>query len=143
VRLLYRERMTSPQSEAKPATPPAGATETVGRTALVQIPRSEVFLSYSSGQRDLVEVLEHMLSKVGVKLLYDQDDPAAAMRRSEVMVAILSREAVQNAALQTEWETYASLRKPVIPIIFEPCRTGARCARGAAPGCFFFFRVLG
>jgi FHA domain/TIR domain len=122
VRLLYRERIKVDPALAFADENLSEAKDEQSRTGLVEIPRTQVYLSYSEGQRETAEVLIENLGKTGVKVYYDAQEPLSLMQRSGVMILILSREAVASEKLQDEWREFYSLRKPMIAILFEACR---------------------
>jgi hypothetical protein len=120
--LLYRERERQDASADESEFASPGAAGEQSRTGLMQIPRSQVYLSYSPGQRDVAESLIEHLGKTGIKVYYDSENVLAVMQRADVMIVILSREAVANGQLVREWDEFYTLRKPVIAVLFEPCR---------------------
>jgi pSer/pThr/pTyr-binding forkhead associated (FHA) protein len=120
--LLYRERERQDTSAETETLASAGVSNEQSRTGLMQIPRSQVYLSYSSGQRDVAESLIEHLGKTGIKVYYDSENVLGVMQRADVMIVILSREAVANAQLVRQWDEFYTLRKPIIAVLFEPCR---------------------
>jgi hypothetical protein len=120
--LLYREQVV-PQDGAPDQghKPIAGSQSETARTGLVQIPKGEIFLSYSPGQAEVMEALAEGLAKTGIQAWHDVDDLGPILQRSALMIAILSREAVASEARQAEWAAFAVYRKPVIVILFEAC----------------------
>lgn len=123
VTLMYRERPVQrglTESEADHVM--EGMKVEPSRTGLVSIPKGEVYITYSQGQRHLMEAILQGLDHAGLKAWVDEEDIVSTVQRSNVMIAILSREAVNSVTLQSIWEEYAAHRKPVLPVLFEPCR---------------------
>ena len=119
VEMIYRERLagSDPSAEQLEGVHIDQSQED-SRTGLMDVPRVQAYLSYSQGQSNLAEVIQTHLSKAGIKIWHDLDD----MQRTNAMIAILSREAVSSDRLQAEWEEFFQLRKPMVVVLFEPCR---------------------
>jgi hypothetical protein len=121
--MVYRERLTGFEPDANQLREliiDPGHEDS--RTGLMDIPKVQAYLSYSPGQGSLAEVIVTHMSKAGVKIWHDVDDISQTLQRTNAMIAILSREAVSNDRLQAEWREYFQLRKPIVAVLFEPCR---------------------
>lgn len=123
VTLIYHERHIISDPAAQDADQAIASIETnPTRTGLVKLPKGEVFISYSEGQADLMDIIGQHLSRAGIKVWANPEDESGALQRSDAMIIILSREAVEKEALWAQWEAYHVYRKPFIPVLFEPCR---------------------
>ena len=123
IQLVYRERLAGiDPDEEQIGDVIVSMDQEDSRTGLMDIPRVQTYLSYSPGQDALADVIQSHLSKAGIKIWYDVDDVTETLQRTNVMIAILSREAVGNTRLIATWEEYFKLRKPVVAVLFEPCR---------------------
>lgn len=128
VHLIYREREKDlPDDDEEANAPQLEIDKDGSRTKLVSMPRAQVYISYSEGQAALVQMIIAALEKVGIQTLYDvpADKLDSTLQRVQMMIAILSREAVGSAHLQEEWRLYEQLKKPILPVLFEPCRIPA------------------
>jgi len=123
VEMIYRERLTGFEPDADQIQDiiiEPGHEDS--RTGLMDIPKVQTYLSYSPGQENLAEIIGTHMSKAGIKVWHDVDDVPATLQRTNAMIAILSREAVSNDRLQAEWTEFFQLRKPIVAVLFEPCR---------------------
>lgn len=122
VQMVYRERRSASDS-IEAIDEALGMIEEDGsNTGLMNIPRTEAYVSFSPNQSQVAGLVIENLGKVGIKTWYHESDYHSAMQRAGIMVVILSRDAVASDALQAEWDFFAQLRKPVLPIIYEPVR---------------------
>lgn len=123
VRLVYRERLTGLDPNAEEADQAISYIKTTAsRTGLMDIPRALAYLTYSDGQKHLVEPVVNGLGRVGIKVLHDEPDLDTAFAQVDLMIVILSREAVTLPALHEVWEVFLTRRKPIVAVLFEPCR---------------------
>jgi hypothetical protein len=123
VTLVYHERHILSDPASHEADQAITTIETnPGRTGLVKLPKGEVFLSVAPSQDELAQVLVEALAQAGIKPWTSTDDMASALQRSDAMIVILSREAVESEALREQWQAFHTYRKPFLPILFEPCR---------------------
>jgi|GEM_PF-1443371 len=121
VNLIYRERDPKDMTDYAPRNSQTN-TDMQSRTELASIPKAEIYLSFSEGQYELAEMLYENMSIIGSKVWFKPDDTVGAMQRSDVMVAILSRESVKHEATLEQWRYYSDLRKPIVLVLVEPCR---------------------
>jgi pSer/pThr/pTyr-binding forkhead associated (FHA) protein len=122
IRLLYRERQKTKALTANLDHPITETRRDESRTALVSMPKAQVYVSYSPGQQALAQVIVEGLEKLGIRAGHDARNIESALQGSQILVAILSREAVASTELQEEWDYYSRMQRPIVPVLFEPCR---------------------
>jgi serine/threonine protein kinase len=97
-----------------------------------------VFLSYAREQSDYVHELARRLRGLGVQLWIDLDiQPGTnwdssvedALQRSDMMVVVLSRAAVESETVRDEWSYFLDHGKDVYPLLYERCEVPLRLRR--------------
>ncbi|MFP4321247.1 MAG: FHA domain-containing protein [Anaerolineales bacterium] len=124
IELRYRER------QAVPSYVETGALEMdaphqmpdESHTGLVDIPRAQVVISHHPNQGDLARAIAVRVRQGGMQPLLESDDPATLVRRADALVAIISRAAVNDAALVAQWRVFWETDKPLLPVLYEPAR---------------------
>ena len=122
VQLMYRERVTRLDGAAD-ADDVIGKMEfDESRTKLVEIPKARLYLSFNPGEQHLADVIDASLTKAGMRVHHNVDNAQVVMHGADAMIVILSREAVKEKWLLEEWKFFTALRKPILVVLFEPCR---------------------
>lgn len=98
--------------------------------------RSPVFICYSRKDKAFADRLTADLKTQGVETWRDVDDiplqgqsnrnqwrnaVAEALNNCSAMVVVLSPEALASDEVQAEWNEFASSKRPIYPVIAEPC----------------------
>jgi hypothetical protein len=91
----------------------------------------QIFISYAQNDEMFAVRLSDDLRASGAQVWFDlnevqpEDDWAQCVERalneSQMMVAILSPEALQSGYVPTEWRAYLEAHRPVIPVVLKSC----------------------
>ena len=99
-------------------------------THLNPLPRGIIFVSYDPKQLSLINKLIGKLRESHFQIFWDQEIPPGAnmqealttgLHLADVMVAVLSPEAVLSPQLLDQWNEFVLQRKPIIPVVYKPC----------------------
>src|SRR5688572_7554798 len=93
---------------------------------------ARIFISYSRNDVSCARQIAASLDKLGADVFLDVDDIPAGMKWSraiqdgldsaQVMLVILSPESMDSSNVEDEWQYFLDHDKPVIPILWEPCK---------------------
>lgn len=91
---------------------------------------THIFISYSRVDEDFARMVARSLSDLGADVWIDVEDIPAGMKWSsaieqglkacEVMIVIISPEAMASTNVEDEWQYYLDKGKPVIPVLWRP-----------------------
>lgn len=131
VRLVYQETSDEvPDDDAEANVVEGRALDSAVVTSLNPLPRGIVFVSYDENELPLVKSLVAHLRDANIQVFWDQEIPpgsnatealATGLNLADVMIAILTTEAVANHALLDQWHEFMLARKPIVPVIYSPC----------------------
>ncbi|MBN1679960.1 MAG: SUMF1/EgtB/PvdO family nonheme iron enzyme [Anaerolineae bacterium] len=93
---------------------------------------ARIFISYSRKDETIARRLAADLDRLGADIWIDVDDIPAGMKWStaiqqgldscEVMIVIISPDAMASRNVEDEWQAYLDDSKPIIPILWRPAR---------------------
>ncbi len=132
VRLVYQEAATeiSDDEDAEIAVSESRALDSAVVTSLNPLPRGIVFVSYDEQQMALVKNVIAHLRDANIQVFWDQEIPpgsnatealATGLNLADVMLAILTPDAVANHTLLDQWHEFMLSRKPIVPVLYTPC----------------------
>jgi hypothetical protein len=91
---------------------------------------TDLFISYSRKDERFARQLAESLSEAGIDVWIDVDDIPAGMKWStavqrglalcEVMVVVITPEAMASRNVEDEWQYYLDQGKPVVPVLRKP-----------------------
>jgi hypothetical protein len=94
--------------------------------------RHQIFVSYSSKDQNFVDNLYDELRKSGYRVwLNTESIPKSEMwynelvkglKETDLLILILSPDAVKSKWVKEEWKTFADLNKKVLPILHRECK---------------------
>jgi CRP-like cAMP-binding protein len=102
-------------------------------------PELKVFVSYARLDQAFVLRLVQDLRRAGIDLWLDQREIGAgswwtdaieqALEDCTLMVLVLSPNSVDSRVVTDEWHYFLEESKPIVPVIFQPCRVPFRLRR--------------
>lgn len=135
VRLVYQE--VSPEDETAASASHASfyqqmALDTGHVTSLNPIPRGIIYISYDADQSAPVGRLAEHLRKANFHIFWDQEIPpgtnmteavASGLRLADVMLIMLTPEALDTQDLIDQWHEFLLQRKPIVVAQMVPGET--------------------
>jgi hypothetical protein len=108
---------------------------------MTQTHSRQIFISYAAEDEHFVTRLANDLIQSGAMIWLDilhalpgrqwTRSIQTALGESGMMIVVLSPEALESEHVNAEWQTYLEARRPVMPVIAEPCELPDRLrARG-------------
>lgn len=100
------------------------------RTGLSPLPRGSVFISYNHNELPLVTALVNRIREANFHIFWDQEIPpggniieaiSTGLNLADVMLAVLTPDAILSPYLLDQWNSFVLSRKPIIGLVYIPC----------------------